>query len=199
MHFHRNESVQHLSMLILICTMNIGDVRRGMAQSQENLPPLNSLRAEEDYSYLQSGSELSLEESLKYLEIDANGLVYASVGGQYRTRWEHFTNDNWTDEVDQYYSQRLNLHVSLHLGASLRFFGEVYHGLSSNGDRLFQDDKVDLHQGFVEWTPVGSDQHSLMLRVGRQELNLGASRLIGIRDGPNIRRSFDLGKFTYQK
>ncbi|MEM9053314.1 MAG: alginate export family protein, partial [Bacteroidota bacterium] len=44
------------------------------------------------------------------------------------------------------------------------------------------------------------DQEStdLYLRLGRQEIGYGASRLIGIRDGPNIRRSFDLAHLRLQ-
>ena len=55
-----------------------------------------------------------------------------------------------------------------------------------------------MHQGFVEWIPIETGNLSLSIRVGRQELSLGASRLIGIRDGPNIRRSFDLSRISFQ-
>ena len=195
--------MRRLYFYLFICYLSVLDVENGWAQEQQShrdLPPLSALRAEEDYAYLQrvrSKNELSFEESLKYLNVNQGAGVYARVGGQYRMRWEHFTNDNWTDEVDQYYSQRMNLHVSFHIGDTFRLFGELYHGLTSIEERLFQDDDIDLHQGFIEWNPLQSEQHTLSVRLGRQELSLGASRLIGIRDGPNMRRSFDLAKLTY--
>ena len=196
--------MQLLFFYVFICFLSALSAEKGWAQEQDSrrdLPPISSLRAEEDYLYLQdeagNGNALSLEETLKYLPVTSKGNVYARVGGQYRIRWEHFTNADWTDEVEQYYSQRINMHVSFHVGDAFRLFGELYHGLTSNEERLFQDDEIDLHQGFVEWVPVRAEQQAFSVRLGRQELNLGASRLIGIRDGPNIRRSFDLAKITY--
>lgn len=176
------------------------------AQEQTSIqaaPPLNSFRAEENYAYLQSTESSayapSFGDGLKYLVLDNEGVFYARVGGQYRVRWEHFTNDNWTDEKDVYYSQRVAFHGSLHAGDQLRLFAEVYHGLTGNQDRLLEDDELDLHQGFLEWKPIDEDERTLSVRLGRQEISFGVSRLIGMRDGPNIRRSFDLGRVTYNK
>ena len=172
---------------------------------KKDLPALMTHRAEEDYSYLKEerdqGVDLSFEESLKYIPLNARETVYSTIGGQYRIRSEHSINDNWTTEDDGYYSQRISLHASLHVGESVRFFGELYHGLTSNGQRVLQDDELDFHQLFAEWAPPLEGGHTLSLRLGRQELNLGASRLIGARDGPNMRRSFDLGRiiYTYQQ
>ena len=92
----------------------------------------------------------------------------------------------------------MSLHASLHAGEKVRFFGEVYHGLTSSGQRTLQDDEIDFHQLFAEWTPSLRSPHALSIRLGRQELNFGASRLIGMRDGPNMRRSFDLGRVIYR-
>src|SRR5204863_6269040 len=35
------------------------------------------------------------------------------------------------------------------------------------------------------------EKDSLTLRVGRQELSLGTQRLVSVREGPNVRQSFD--------
>lgn len=177
---------------------------RAQEQSEvdkKDLPAHLTHRAEEDYSYLKDagdlGDEQSFEEAIKYIPLTARGTVYARVGGQYRTRWDHFTNDNWTDTNDSYYSQRMSVHASLHTGETVRFFGELYHGLTSSGQRALQDDGIDFHQLFAEWTPSLRGPHALSIRFGRQELNFGAARLIGLRDGPNMRRSFDLGRIIY--
>jgi hypothetical protein len=53
-----------------------------------------------------------------------------------------------------------------------------------------QDDSVDLLQGFVEQS-FGVGDGDLLVRAGRQELSLGSSRLISVRESPNIRRAFD--------
>jgi hypothetical protein len=48
------------------------------------------------------------------------------------------------------------------------------------------ENALDLQQAWIE-APLGDAR----LRVGRQELVLGSARLVGVRDSPNIRRSFD--------
>ena len=49
--------------------------------------------------------------------------------------------------------------------------------------------RLDLHQAFVDVT-IGM-QPTLSLRAGRQELAFGSSRLVSVRESPNVRQSFD--------
>lgn len=166
-------------------------------------PALGMLRAEENYSYLKISGENPYESAfgdvLKYIALNDSKALFMTLGGEYRARFESFTNQNYTTENDSYYSQRVNLNASLQLGSRIRFFGELYHGYTSGRDRLIEDDQIDLHQGFVELTLMKKESSSMSLRLGRQEIGYGASRLIGIREGPNMRRSFDLVKFVYKK
>jgi len=56
--------------------------------------------------------------------------------------------------------------------------------------RAFDQSQPDLRQAFADVVlPVGPGK--LMVRVGRQDLYLGPSRWLAIRDPTNIRRSFD--------
>jgi hypothetical protein len=48
---------------------------------------------------------------------------------------------------------------------------------------------VDLHQGYLELRPLGSE--ALRLQAGRLELAYGAERLIGTASWDNVARSFD--------
>jgi hypothetical protein len=50
---------------------------------------------------------------------------------------------------------------------------------------------LDLHQGFVEWKTDAGPAPAFDVRVGRQELNIGSSRLISAAPGLNVKRSFD--------
>lgn len=125
-------------------------------------------------------------------------MLFLSLGGEYRARLESFTNQNYSSEHDSYYSQRLDLHGSLHLGKRVRFFGELYHGLTSGPNRFLEDETLDLHQGFLEVILHEDDLSTFSIRGGRQEIGYGISRLVGIREGPNMRRSFDLIKLDYQ-
>ncbi len=63
-----------------------------------------------------------------------------------------------------------------------RAFGEESNTLTdASADRL------DLHEGFIEWTGEAGTR----LRVGRQELAYGDERLIGTVGWANVTRSFD--------
>jgi len=134
------------------------------------------------------------------IAIDKRNSIFLTLGGEYRARLEHFTNKNYTTEDLKYYSQRISFHSSLQLGAGIRFFGELYSGFVTGNDPIFlESDEIDLHQGFFEWKRLNSTKLNVTLRLGRQEIGYGASRLVGIRQGPNIRRSFDIARLMVRK
>lgn len=167
---------------------------------QKEPPALLMPRAEENYAYLNSPATYrpAFGDPLKYISLFGDKNAYLTLGGQYRARFESFTNKDWSDNNEHYYSQRLAVYASLELGNAIRFFGELYHGYTTSEDRFLEDDDIDLHQGFVEITPLSTQDASLSLRLGRQEFGFGASRLTGIREGPNMRRSFDVARVIYR-
>lgn len=55
------------------------------------------------------------------------------------------------------------------------------------GPRATDEDRLDVHQLVVKWKPTSE----LSVRVGRQELAFGSSRLISVRESPNVRLAFD--------
>jgi hypothetical protein len=70
---------------------------------------------------------------------------------------------------------------------------QIVGGLTSGWEGVpppTQDDSVDVLQGFIEQSFRMTDG-DLLVRAGRQELSLGSSRLISVRESPNIRRAFD--------
>ena len=172
----------------------------GFAQ-KENVVGINLLRAEESYLYLDSLKERTIFlQPLKLILIDRNHTVFLSLGGEYRARYENFTNKDYTSEDLSYYSQRLSLHASLQLGSNFRLFGELYSGYVTGNETIFlETDEIDVHQGFLEWKPVNSFNLQATVRLGRQEIGYGASRIVGIREGPNMRRSFDMARVMIRK
>lgn len=169
--------------------------------SQEGIPNIGLLRAEESYKYVDTLEKGTIFlQPLKLIQLDRKKNVYLTLGGEYRARLEHFTNKDYTTEDLTYYSQRLDFHASLMIGKNFRLFGEVYSGYVSNSDKiLLESDEIDLHQGFIEWKAFISDNINTTIRIGRQEAGYGASRLIGIREGPNMRRSFDMARVIIKK
>ncbi len=57
-------------------------------------------------------------------------------------------------------------------------------------------DALDVHQGYAQvGTAAGGAR--LALRLGRQEMPLGSTRWVSVRDGANVRRTFDQAKLTF--
>lgn len=166
-------------------------------------PSFKTNRAEEHYDYLKNPETNPYQEAfgdeLKYISLNNSNTSYLTIGAGYRARWENFVNQNWTKGDDSYYSQRLSIHTNWHFSDNIRIFGEWYHGLTTEKKRTLEDEEIDLHQGFMEIFAINKKDNTLSLHLGRQELSFGASRLFGIREGPNMRRSFDLARIIRKK
>lgn len=165
-------------------------------------PPLSMLRETESYAYLKNKEEMPYRgdffDGIKYLPLNRSGSAYASFGGQLRSRYEYFSHRFWLPGNTDFYSQRLALHTNIVLGKSLRFYGELYHGYTSHEKVFAEYDKADVFQVFADYKLRLTQKQFIMLRLGRQQLAFGANRLVGLREGPNIRRSFDMGRLIYK-
>ncbi len=171
---------------------------------KKEAPAYNTFRADENYEYLKDEEtnpyEADFFDPIKFIPLNKTKSSYLSFGGQLRPRFEHFSNKNWDREDDQdYYSQRISLYFNLTLGKYVQVFGELYHGYTSNEKEFTQYDEIAFHQAFVSFKVPLNNEASLNFRFGRQEMAFGATRLIGVREGPNIRRSFDAPRLIYKK
>ncbi len=171
-------------------------------------PAYNLLRYEEDYSYLRnSGKRTDWLDPLKFIPLDADGRIYLTLGGEMRQRFEHYSgsgvsNGSVDGRADSYYLARYLLHADLHLGEDLRVFfqlkGNTEEGRRGGPRPSIDRDDFDVHQAFFDWRlPVRGDT-TLLVRLGRQELAYGDDRLIDVREGPNVRQSFDAARLSLQ-
>lgn len=166
-------------------------------------PSFRSLRYEEDFSHLKdpatrTGNVLALE-PLKFVPLDRDGECYLSLGGEIRQQYEFIDDPDFglaAADGDGYLLQRYLLHADFRLGPSFRCFGQLASALSS-----FQDippgpadvNRLDVHQAFADFGTgsAGTGDDALTLRAGRQEMLYGSQRLVSVREGPNVRRTFD--------
>ena len=166
-------------------------------------PDFKLFRAEENYNYLKDKENnpyrTDYMDALKFIPLNKKKNVILSLGGEIRPRVEYYNNRNWTEEDEIFYSQRLSLYANFALTKYVQIFGEVYHGLVSKEVEFAESDKLDLHQGFIAFKIPIHDKQNLDIRLGRQEMALGSARLVGLREGLNIRRTFDMGRLTYYK
>jgi hypothetical protein len=76
----------------------------------------------------------------------------------------------------------------------IRLFGQLRSGVvTGRAGPLYPTDKdvLGVNQAFLEVGASSSADHSVMLRLDRQELHYGAGRMIAAREGPNVRLGYD--------
>ncbi|HLP77194.1 MAG TPA: alginate export family protein [Candidatus Paceibacterota bacterium] len=160
-------------------------------------PPFKQLRYDEDYSYLKDASHRpDYSDPIKFIPLNTNGSSYLTLGGEIRERYEYYHNNLWgrgPQDTDGYLLQRYMVHADVHLGDHFRVFTQFKSGLEDDrngGPRPTDRDDFDLNQAFFD-VHIPFEENSFTLRVGRQELAYGSSRLISFREAPNVRLSFD--------
>jgi hypothetical protein len=155
----------------------------------------NLLRENDDWSFLADPSQRSdFWDPIKYIPLGCEA-CYVSLGGEIREAFEQVGNDNWGKQpyMNAFLLQRYMLHSDWHLGENFRVFVQLKSGLEdfrAGGPRPIDEKKLDFEAAFLE---VGNTHKKnwAVLRVGRQELNYGSGRLVSVREGPNVRQSFD--------
>jgi alginate export protein len=166
--------------------------------SDLELPAYQKLRYDEDYSYLRDPAKRTdWFDRIKYIPLSEEGENYLSIGGLVRERYEYIHNPLWGEDPQDkrgVFLQRYMLHADLHLGKLARAFSQLQSAIESGrrgGPSPVDEDKLDFHQAFVDFSLELGEGRRLTLRGGRQEMFYGSSRLIDVRQGPNVRRSFD--------
>ncbi|MHC4464424.1 MAG: alginate export family protein [Planctomycetota bacterium] len=139
-------------------------------------PEYLNLRYDEDFSYL-GGPESSYVKDpwdpIKWIPIGDEW--HLTLGGQARLRFESETNKSFGSTTPSHDAFGLQ-----------RYFS----GLAG------LEDHADFHQGFMDIPTAFFDQPATF-RLGRQELQYGAQRLISPLDWGNLRRAFDGIKVFY--
>jgi len=175
--------------LLLILTAGSAVASDGAA------PNFANLRFEENWKHFDAETGDVWLGELKRIPLGDS--VWLSVGGSLRLRYEYFDNfafDRAND--DGYLLYRAFLHGDLHLGDHLRVFVEgrfadlTRRDLPGGRREALDFDRGDFWNTFAELR-VPTDNLNITARVGRQELQFGAQRLISPLDWANNRRIFD--------
>jgi len=155
------------------------------------------LRNDEDWTFLRDPTlRQDFWDPIKYIPLRSRADDwYLTIGGEAREVWEQIGNDNWGQQpyMNGYLNERYMLSFDAHYGEHIRSFVEFKSGLNSfrrGGPRPIDEKKLDFHAAFLE-LGTSTEANSIALRVGRQELEYGSGRLIDVREGPNVRLSFD--------
>src|SRR6204780_1742397 len=165
-------------------------------------PTYHLLREDDDWSFLADPSladrvvRQDFWDLIKYIRLRSDRSDwFLSMGGEAREVWEQIGNDSWGQQpfMNGYFNERYMFYFDVHYGKHVRSFVELKSGLNSyriGGPRPIDEKKLDFQAGFLELA-TSKGANSVALRVGRQELEYGSGRLVDVREGPNVRLSFD--------
>ena len=165
--------------------------------------PFKLIRADESYRYLAGKSDATPGDHLRYIPLGDDPDVYLSLGGEARLRIDSFDAPRFGvggESADLYGLGRALFSADLHLGSRVRIYGEL--GLHRDIDKkaapaVSDRDGLDAQVAFVDLTPDAA--RHWRLRLGRQEVSLNPTqRFVSVREGPNIRQSFDGVRVTRQ-
>jgi Alginate export len=142
-------------------------------------------------------------DEFKYIPLsDIDPYTYLSFGADTRERFESNDAPNFgtgSNRSQNYVISRNEFHADLRIANQLQAFVQFQADYAPWKTMLtpVDRDKLDLEQGFVVLTePVVGG--TLKLRAGRQQFAFDLQRFVSVRDGPNVRQSYDAGWADYE-
>ncbi|PHN57861.1 hypothetical protein AO268_01740 [Pseudomonas sp. ICMP 8385] len=191
-------SLRHSSLISLLLASFV-------TQAQDARPAFAKTRYSEDWSFLRDPAQRAdALDGLKYIALNTDGSHWLSLGGEVRWHYDYTGNPAWGGDPQDprgVLLQRYLLHGDLSLGKRLRLFGQLYSALESGragATTPIDENRLDLQQAFADITLNDGCDCAPVLRVGRQEMAYGSSRLIDVREGPNVRRTFEGARLLIQ-
>jgi hypothetical protein len=157
---------------------------------------IRQFRWQEDCSMLR-GQALSELDLPRYIPLSETGSVWLTLGGEYRLRSESLDAPDFgvgpSNRAFTALEQRWLAHADLRTTSAARVFVQLSTAADAGRkpiERPFDRSHVDFAQAFVDLPLPVFD--STVLRLGRQELDAGGSRLISTREAANLRLAFDM-------
>ncbi len=194
---------------VLLLALSI--LRSGAARADDppveespDRPVIKFNRWQEDWSVL-ANPDVHREplDELKYIPLSASDpKTYLSLGADLRERFE--SNDAASFGVGankdaNYLLSRMEVHADLRIASQFQFFTQLQSDFAPGKDVLtpVDQDRLDLEQAFLAMTEsLGSG--TLKLRLGRQQFSFDLQRFVSVRDGPNVRQSYDAAWADYE-
>lgn len=140
---------------------------------------------------------------IRYIPLSDNAKDYLSIGGEVRYQYQDYEHAllgvGGVSNPNSMLQQRLRVSGDLNLSNGLRVFAELGDNREFEAERVsrFNRDKTDVQQMFVELTSGDSAYGTVQLRAGRFVMPLGSIRLAGLREGANVRYTYDGAKVTW--
>lgn len=160
-------------------------------------PSIMFNRWQENWSVLANPKVLRKPfDELKYIPLSkTNPKTYLSLGINLRERFESNDAVNFSvgNSVPQsYVISRFETHADLRIANQLQAFVQLQNDNAPWKTIItpVDQDRLDLEQGFVALVePINNG--TFKFRVGRQQYAFDLQRFVSVRDGPNVRLSYD--------
>src|ERR1700730_6374956 len=192
----------------VICLIAAPQVGRADDQSSQTSTPQRPAilfnRWQEDWSVL-ADPRVPREplDSLKYIPLSADDpKTYLSLGAGLRERFEANDATSFgvgTNRNQDYVISRAEVNADLRVAGPFQFFIQLQKENACDKKILtpVDQDRLDLEQAFIALVePLAGG--TLKVRLGRQQFGFDLQRFVSVRDGPNVRQSYDATWFDYE-
>jgi hypothetical protein len=142
-------------------------------------------------------------DELKYISLsNDDARTYLSLGANIRERFEvNDTNFSTAgNQRDSYLLSRAEAHADLRIAGQVQIFLQLQSDTAPGKERLspVDQDRLGIEQGFAAVSePLGDGV--VAIRIGRQENGFDLQRFLSVRDGPNVRQSYDGVSIAYTR
>ena len=167
-------------------------------------PVIEFNRWQEDWSVLANPAVPSEPlDSLKYIPLsDADSKTYLSLGANVRERFESNDAVNFgagDSEAQNYVISRVEADADLRIANQVQLFTQLQSDYAQGKDVItpVDQDRLGLEQAFIAIVESVADG-LLKVRVGRQQIAFDLERFVSVRDGPNVRQSYDAAWADYE-
>jgi hypothetical protein len=162
-------------------------------------PTYELLRQDEDYRYLGNPTcRHDYWDRAKYVRLGSNADTFFTLGGEIREWYEGYRNASrgfGPQDTNGYLLQRLSIYSDIHAAPRIRLFvqltSDIEAGRNGGPRPVIDESKLFFEEAFADITLSKEPGDKLVLRLGRQEFELGDGRLVDVREGPNVRQAFD--------
>ncbi len=150
----------------------------------------------DDFEQFKNMEQDNFYKKLKYSKLGDSAAI--SFGGNYRIQWEMLNNPMFQKENgldNNWFLSRGMLHLDIRSSSKWQFFAELgtSHSIDKDMPSPVDEDRLYINQLFGKYKSKNYE-----IAIGRENFNYGSRRLIAIREGPNVRLSFDAIRFTYK-
>ena len=136
----------------------------------------------------------------KFIPLNHESDASLSIGGEVRQRYEYTHNPLFGEDPQDesgVWLQRYTLYLDWRLGPHFRLFSQFSSALETGraaGPSPVDQNDLALQNAFIDVVLAPADGVALILRPGIQELQYGSGRLVDVREGPNVRRTFEAAR-----